>query len=328
LSQTFPFAEYFGEIQILAGLQFMPGDKPYLDRPPAGTPPKELLLYLGCNVLRTAHLAKSAIAVLRAMGFDFTAVGGPAYCCGIVHFLHDQPASSARYSAGTIRHFGQLGARHVIMWCPSCNEHFDEVVTTTHTVPFEYEHMTAFLARHLDRIKFVRRVEKRVALHYHTGHPQPDRDRQHARAILEAIPGIEYVEIANPPELGRHCSPNYVAKLGQAAWGEHIRGVLERAEAAAVDVLATIYHSCHREICQEERGRGFEIVNYITLLAEAMGIEHPDVYKRYKLMGEPDAVFEAVRPYIEAHGLDPARVRAVLEKAFAPACEHRLPNPS
>lgn len=327
---AFPFGEYFGEVRILADLQFRPGEKPYLDRPPkaADARPAEFLLYLGCNVLRTAHLAKAAIDVLRAMGFEFQAVGGPAYCCGIVHFLNGAPAAADAYAAGTLRHLRTLGARKVVMWCPSCNEHFDEVVTASHPVEFPYEHVTALVARHLDRITFVRRLDRRVALHYHTGHPQQDLDRASTRAILRAIPGLEYVEIPNPPELGRHCSARYIGKLGRAGWRERIGEVLRHAAAARVDVLATIYHSCHREICHEEAAAPFEIVNYMSLLAEAMGIEHPDVYKRYRLMADPEAVFEQVRDYVEANRLDPARVREVLRRAFAPACDPPAPNPS
>ena len=49
--EVFSFAKYFGEINILADLQFMPGDKPYIDRPSAAPEREDLLLYLGCNVL-------------------------------------------------------------------------------------------------------------------------------------------------------------------------------------------------------------------------------------------------------------------------------------
>jgi hypothetical protein len=73
--EAFSFAKYFSEIKMLADLQFMPGDKPYLERPSAAPERKGLLLYLGCNVLRTAHLAKTVIAVLKAMGFDFNTAG-------------------------------------------------------------------------------------------------------------------------------------------------------------------------------------------------------------------------------------------------------------
>jgi len=79
---------------------------------------------------------------------------------------------------------------------------------------------------------------------------------------------------------------------------------------------------------QEEADYPFEIVNYISLLAEAMGIEHPDLYKKYKLAGDPEAVFEEVREYVDAHRLDPAKVLEVLRTAFAPACESRRPKPS
>jgi hypothetical protein len=75
MTAKFPFAKYFGEVNILAALQFLPDEKPYFDRPPADPEQKDLLLYLGCYVLRTAHLAKTAIEVLKAMGFDFNAVG-------------------------------------------------------------------------------------------------------------------------------------------------------------------------------------------------------------------------------------------------------------
>ena len=104
----------------------------------------------------------------------------------------------------------------------SCHEHYDEVVTKEPAVPFPYEHVTAFIARHLDRVPFVRRVEKRVAVHYHTGFAQSDLDWQNARAILRAIPGLELVEIANPSSLGRHCAPKWIGRVGRPQWQNEI----------------------------------------------------------------------------------------------------------
>src|SRR5262245_1737030 len=289
--EKFPFADYFGEINTLADLQFMPGEKPYVDRPSAAPQPKELLLYLGCNVLRTAHLAKTVIQVLRTMGFDFNAAGGPAHCCGIIHHHNNDLEGSRRFTANSMRHFAKYGAKKVLMWCPSCNEHYDEVVTKEQEVSFAYEHVTAFIARHLDRLRFVRRLEKRVAVHYHTGFPQSDLDWQNTRAILKSIPGLEMVEIKNPASLGRHCSPKWIGRVGRQQWQDEIARILDMARDARVDVVATLYHSCHREICEAEAGYPFAIVNYISLLGEAMGIEYPDTYKRFKLQADPDAAY-------------------------------------
>jgi len=325
----FPFAKYFGEINLLADLQFMPGDKPYIDRPSVGAAAqKELLLYLGCNVLRTAHLAKTVVGVLRAMGFDFNTAGGPAHCCGIVHHQNGEVLQARTFAASSMGHFLKYGAKHVLMWCPSCNEQYDEVISKEQNVPFSYEHVTAFLARHLDRIPFVKRIDRRVALHYHTGSAQSDLDWHHASAILHAIPGVELVNIANPVELGRHCSPKNINRLGRSQWQKSIAQVLDAAQAARVDVLATIYHSCHREICHLEAQYPLAIVNYISLLGEAVGIEHADVYKTYMLRADPEAIFEEVRPYVEGHRLDAARVREVIRSTFAPGDKPKIPNPS
>lgn len=40
---------------------------------------------------------------------------------------------------------------------------------------------------------------------------------------------------------------------------------------AGVDVLATVYHACHRELCAYDDGRPFEILNVMSLVAESLG---------------------------------------------------------
>jgi hypothetical protein len=112
--------------------------------------------------------------------------------------------------------------------------------------------------------------------------------------------------------------------MGRPQWQKVIAGVLDAARDTRVDVLATPYHSCDREICQAESKYPFAIVNYISLLGEAMGIDYPDIYKRYNPRADPDAVFDEV----QAYGLDPTRVREALRNAFAPACEPDPSNPS
>jgi len=326
---SFPFGKFFGEIRILGDLQFRDGVKPFEDAPPRDPEPKDLLLYLGCNVLRTAHLVSTVTAVLKAMGFDFNAVGGPAYCCGIIHHMNGAREASRGYTAGTLRHFAAYRPQKVIMWCPSCNEHYDDVVKQEHDVTFPYEHVTAFIARHLDRVNFVQPVARKVALHYHTGHPQQDLDWASTRRILRAIPGLDYVEIDNPGALGRHCSSRYINALGRPAWQAHVTRVSKAAAAAGVDVLATVYHSCQREICDQEGRYPFAVINYVTLLAEAMGLPpEEDWFKRQRLAADPEATFAEIQPWVEARGLDANRVKDVLTKSFAPACETRLPNPS
>jgi heterodisulfide reductase subunit D len=322
----FSAGQYFAEINTLSDLQFMGEEKPYIDRPVAAAPaPKELLLYLGCNVLRTADQVRTAIDVLRAMGFDFNTAGGPAHCCGIVHRRQGQAQAAGRVAANSMRHFGRYGARHVLMWCPSCNDHYDDVVTEEQGVEFTYEPVTAFIARHIDRVRFVRAVNKRVAVHYHRGSPRSIQDWQSVRTILSTIPGLELLELRDQATPGRNCTTNWIRQIGRPHWETMMAGVLEAARDSRADVLATVHSSCHREICGQEASYPFTIVHYISLLGEAMGIEYPDIFKRYRIQADPEATFKDVAPYVAAKGWDPARVREVLVSAFAPPEERQFP---
>ena len=138
------------------------------------------------------------------MGFDFNAAGGPAHCCGIVHDDQGDTAASVAFAANSMRHFAKYGAKHVLTWCPSGNEHYDEVVAPGQGVASRLRacRPPAFLARTMSVAFELRAVEKRAqrrraAFATTAVHPQSDADWQSTSRMLGAIPGQQLVQIAH-----------------------------------------------------------------------------------------------------------------------------------
>ena len=86
---------------------------------------------------------------------------------------------------------------------------------------------------------------------------------------------------------------------------------LQAAADAGVTTLAGIYHACHRELCSHERDWPFEVVNFLELVGESMGLARPDLFKRLKLMQDVDAILAEAAPMIETHHLDLDEARSV-----------------
>jgi hypothetical protein len=56
----------------------------------------------------------------------------------------------------------------------------------------------------------------------------------------------------------------------------------------------------------------FELINFMELIGEAMGIHIPDLYKRLQLLGDIDAIIAETAGQIATHGLDLDEVRDAL----------------
>ena len=82
----FNYSAFFRRIQDLKQLQIKAEDVSWVEKhhPPDRT--YETVLYLGCNILRTPHIAKQVIDVFTHLGIDFIPVGGVQfllrYCLG------------------------------------------------------------------------------------------------------------------------------------------------------------------------------------------------------------------------------------------------------
>ena len=274
-------------------------------------PAPDVVLYLGCNVMRTPHIALLCMDVLDRVGARYAVHGGPANCCGVIQFRAGDTKTAGKVGGNTVAGFAATGAAKVLTWCPTCNIQLGEIVMPTTQPAFALEHVVPFIADRIETLRahFVRRVEKRVALHEHPG---VGGVTEGVLKILGAIPGLTVVDLAQP-RVGYMC--NSLAPVPAYKRTLHAQE-LEAAAAAGVDALVGIYHACHRELCAHETTYPFQVVNFLELVGEAMGVDRPDLFKQWKMMQDVDRVLAETLAQIATAGLDVETVREVMVTAI------------
>ena len=272
-----------------------------------GADAPDVVMYLGCNVLKTPHIALLCLEVLDRIGTRYAVFGGPANCCGVLQFRAGDTATAGRVGGRTVAGFAATRAPRVLTWCPTCNIQLGEIVMPATDPGFALEHVVPYVADRLDLLRphFVHPVRRRVALHEHPGVPGVT---EGVVKILGAIPGLELVDLAQP-RVGYMC--NSLAPVAAYKRELHARE-LAAAGAAGVDALVGIYHACHRELCAHEATLPFRIVNFLELVGEAMGVERPDLFKQWKMMQDVDRVLAEIDDQVEREGLDREAVREVM----------------
>jgi heterodisulfide reductase subunit D len=285
-----------------------------------GEDPPDIVFYTGCNVIKTPHIALLVLEVLDALGIRYEVMGGTASCCGIQHFKRGDAKTAGRISYNTIERLSRPGAARVVAWCPSCQIQIGEVALPAYqdsygAMPFDISPIAEFFAERLDRLRplFVHPVEKRVALQERSALPGV---MAAVKEVLGAIPGLELVEL-DVPVLSTQAShlsvlPKFKAELRE-------REFCAAAEAG-VTTFASIFHGCHRELVAYQPQVSFELLNFMELIGESMGIHIPDLYKRLRLIGDIDAVIADCADLIAAHRLDLDAVRdALAQDMLGPA---------
>jgi heterodisulfide reductase subunit D len=281
--------------------------------------PPDVVFYTGCNVLKTPHIALLCLDILDLLDIDYEVMGGVGQCCGVYQYRAGDFATNSKVAYATIDGLASAGAATVLSWCPSCQISIGEVSLPNYemqfgTKPFDLNPFLGFLAGHADRLAGLmkQRVEKRIALHERPVFPEVIAA---VKKLLSIVPGAELVEI-DVPRVGTQA--NSLAQLPKFK-RELVQRELAAVADAGVTTLATIYHACHRSICDAGNGRSFEVVNFMEILGEGLGLQAEDLYKRLKLIGDIDEMIVETAPLIEAHRLDLDTVRDALLAEFGTA---------
>jgi heterodisulfide reductase subunit D len=276
----------------------------------------DFVFYTGCNVLKTPHIALLALDIMDALGVTYQVMGGPTHCCGIRQLGAGDVEMSGRMGSNSIEKMSHSKSGQVISWCPSCYVQFTE--TTIPAIerqggarPFEMTPFLRFLRERLAQLtQLLRRpVKMRVALHRHPGVAGV---MEAAAEILQAIPGVELVDLKQPA-VGLQ---SVAIRVLPAFKRELQLNELQAASDAGIDALVAVYHSDHCELCAHERDWPFRIINVLEVVGESMGLSWRDRYKELKLMQDADQIVAECHDLIAQHSLDAAVARSVIAKGM------------
>lgn len=305
------FAKAYSMMDIVRSLQMRDSEiNWYQGSIPDGVE-ADLVLMLGCNIMRTPHLAHAGVEVIRRIGFNVQAIGGSAYCCGTTGFgTHNQ--MSEKTTLGTFGAFAKFSPERVLTSCPSCYHHFNDYTNDIIEHDYEMAHTTHFLAENVERVAaaIVKPLKKRIAIHEHGALGSEAPIVPDVKKVLEVIPGLELVEIEQFP-YGYQCGP--ILGANPEAKRAAQRKVCEEAAKAKVDMLVTIHQSCEREFCTADKYYPFESKALIILLAEAMGLEYENRYKQFKIAADTDQIMWQARDYAADSGYRVERIKAAIQ---------------
>lgn len=264
--------------------------------------PEKITFWYGCNAVRHGDIIHGAIALLEAVGVEVMPAGGAGYCCGTAKDANLRAAEGM--GKRTVEKFNEHGTGKVVSWCPSCYRHMNGFMGEYTQPQFEFSHFTQMLHARRDVLarKLTRPVERRVMLHRHFGFHEVDVNPL-VEDLLSLVPGLT-LTASGTAAPGHMCS---ALSRVPAALKEVTRGLCDEAVARGADTVATMFHSCQRLLCGLEGSEPLRVVNYVSLLTEAMGLTFKDDYKDWKLAGSEAAITARVGE---------ARIAAMGEKLF------------
>jgi Fe-S oxidoreductase len=300
--------------RVLASIQVSPEDYRKIsepsDRDRAG-----YVFFPGCNVYFQPEKILNALDVLSLITEDYAFVPGLDFCCGDVHLFSGSIERGDQTSKALIHILSSYHPDTVIFWCPTCHCRFVKTASILNDLPFQVISFPQFLSENMDKLDLKKDIQKRVTLHEACKSAFTGVDASGPREVLRKIPGVQLSEMVRHGKDTACCGSGAIAFFPKGL--EAVRDDrLREASATNAEVLIDVCHFCHHVFVGEEPKYRFSVVNYITLLAEAIGIEREDKFKKYRQWNELDRILKDAEMYIKESPYSPERIVEAINKVI------------
>jgi heterodisulfide reductase subunit D len=234
-----------------------------MDHVPEGLDGKEgaeTVYFVGCvgaMYPRVYSVPQSLAQILERAGESFTTMAGEEWCCGFplqIAGMGQHAHALARHNVEAVR---ATGARRLVATCPSCYHTWAHEYSHMLGEPlgFEVLHSTELLAELIDKGK--------IQLHGFaqpvTYHDPCDLGRTSGiydapRQIIQAIPGIQFTEMADNREMSLCCGGGGDAEMADAELTAAVaKRRIEQAQATGASVVISACQQCDRTLAEAGR---------------------------------------------------------------------------
>ncbi|MBC7249212.1 MAG: FAD-binding oxidoreductase [Anaerolineae bacterium] len=245
-------------------------------------PRAEVGYFPGCTAsLVEQDIAQGTARLLDAAGVEFTYLGDGEACCGLPMLVAGMWDAFEEIVRHNINGMKEHGVKTVVTSCPACwlswKVYYPEWAEKLGiTFPFEVKHYSEILAQQIQagRLRFTRPVNMKVTWHDSCHMGRAGGIYEPPREVLQAIPGLELVEMEHNREHA-HCCGSVLTLLENPDTAKVIGDVRVReAEATGAEAIVASCPCCEVQlrVTTQKTQRDLPIIDLAHIASEALGL--------------------------------------------------------
>ncbi|MGY5853947.1 MAG: (Fe-S)-binding protein [Candidatus Thorarchaeota archaeon] len=245
----------------------------------------EVAYFAGCNISfkgTLAHMGENTIRLFDHLGIDFTILGEEEYCCGNPYFVAGEFDKGLKAADHHISRLKELGVKTVVFNCPGCHRAFAEeyahLLGHGAIEGFEFLSFSQFVVKMMKegRLEFTRTYPHKVTWHDPCELGRHQDIYNPAREILNAIPGLELIEMKHTRNKADCCGGGGILKGTNPLMSVRISSKrVKDAETTGAAIMSSECPSCSMSFRDgiEDAKSEIEFKDLSQIVVEALGIE-------------------------------------------------------
>ena len=235
----------------------------------------DTLFFVGCTAAYDTKLQENARAtadILTMAGVNFGVLGKDELCCGSTLLRMGDVDRYKKMAMKNIESLNSLGVERIVTACSGCNSVLHHEYPELGGLNAKVKHATELVADLVKKgqLEMKKPVKKKVTYHDRCHLGRYANVYEEPRKILNAIPGIELVEMPRNRENAFCCGAGAGVKT---AYPDFARWVAEErmreAASTGAELMVTACPFCEQNLGQVKQGP--EVVDILDLVRESAG---------------------------------------------------------
>lgn len=233
----------------------------------------EVVFFVGC-VASFFPLAQKIPAnmarIMERAKVDFTILGGEEWCCGFPLIGAGMPDKVEALIEHNLSKVKEIGAKEIVFTCPSCYHTWKQL----YEADLKVYHASQMLAQMITDGRLpLKEIEAKVTYHDPCDLGRNSGVFEEPRQVLNAIPGIQLVELPHNRQLSMCCGGGgNLEMVNPELSGKVAQMKIEEIQQTGADMVVSSCQQCLRTIYSRARRENILLVvkDLTELVAEAI----------------------------------------------------------